>query len=70
MNFIKVREAEHYDELYLNLDTIVAIYPNLKAVLTNGIATAGPDTTQLIYRFDDKNMQIILNAIDKKILNE
>jgi len=71
MNFIEVRERENKDRIFLNVDNIIAVYPLINSVITNGTANNGAGlTVSLIYKFDDENMKIILNAIDKKILNE
>ena len=74
MNFVEVIERENKDKIFLNVDNIIAVYPLINSVITNGTANNElGNTASLIYRFDDENMKIILNAINLKkiqILNE
>ena len=62
-NFIKVKEKQYGDEIYLNLNNVVAIHPNANCVITNAIENTG-EPTQMIFRFDNENMKKILEVLE------
>lgn len=61
--FVKVIEKQYGDELFLNLNNVVAVYPQSNCVITNTIVNE-EQPMQMIFRFDDENMKKILEVIE------
>lgn len=66
MNFIKVKEKEYNETIFLNLDNITNINEKAGIVCTNGIETSLDGSIEpRIYKFDKENMQKIMEVIRK-----
>jgi hypothetical protein len=60
-NFVRVKDLRYADDLLLNVDNITYISLNSGHVLLNGTHAEGNG----VIRFNQENIQIILNAINQ-----
>lgn len=66
MNFIKIKEKENNETIFLNLDNITDINEKAGMVCTNGIETSLDGSIEpRIYKFDEENIQKIMEVIRK-----
>ena len=66
MNFIRIKERENNETIFLNLNTIIDINEKAGIVCTNGIETSLDGSVEpRIYKFNKENMQKIMEVIGK-----
>ena len=66
MNFIRIKERENNEIIFLNLDNIADINEKAGIVCTNGIeASLDGSIEPRIYKFNEENMQKIMEVIRK-----